>query len=214
MLEIYNIHPTPPPHSTTGVPQSILSHRRPSEAQDPPQDSVTDGVVAEDPVIGAGGGRPVGVSGAAAPAGVQNLVAEVLRAGPQSGPPRRGVDGLIAGEEAGVGGRVGAGGPPVEGRAPTVGWPPAALGGRAGQGQHCGGEEEVGELHVCSFVWRLSDSSLSLQAGGWTAGQRGHRPVIAPLAAARESRRHGQPMVVSDTDNPGWLGMRQGAYLL
>merc|ERR1711885_13276 len=79
-----------------GVALGIVKQLGPSKATDSPKKEVA-GVAAEDPVVG-----PLVVVPVAAPAGVGHGVEEVV-AGHPGGSEGRGVDGLVAGEEPGVG---------------------------------------------------------------------------------------------------------------
>ena len=80
-----------------GVALGIVKQLGPSKATDSPKKEVA-GVAAKDPVVGSLVVVPV-----AAPAGVGHAVEEVLTGHPSGGSKGRGVDGLVAGEEPGVG---------------------------------------------------------------------------------------------------------------
>ena len=79
------------------VALGIVNKRCPSKATNGPEQEVA-GVAAEDPVVG-----PLVVVPVAVPARVGHAVEEVLPSHPSGGSEGRGVDGLVAGEEPGVG---------------------------------------------------------------------------------------------------------------
>merc|ERR1719384_2375082 len=79
------------------VALGIVNKRCPGKATDGPEQEVA-GVAAKDPVVG-----PLVVVPVAVPAGVCHSVEEVVAGHPGSGSEGRGVDGLVAGEEPGVG---------------------------------------------------------------------------------------------------------------
>merc|ERR1712001_194476 len=132
--------PSSPCSPAVGSESGILSHGSGGKASKESEDPVVNVGVAEDPVVGAFG---VGVPGAApVPARVEHLVGEVLGAGPQGSSPGRGVDGLVAGEEPGVGLVLVSTLGPVPGQAGSV------LGGRGGKDKEGGKNCEERNLHL------------------------------------------------------------------
>merc|ERR1711974_561303 len=132
--------PCSPCSAAVGSETGILSHGSGGKASKESEDPVVNVGVAEDPVVGALG---VGVPGAApVPARVEHLVGEVLGAGPQGSSPGRGVDGLVAGEEPGVGLVLVSTLDPVPGQAGSV------LGGRGGKDKQSGENCEERNLHL------------------------------------------------------------------
>jgi len=79
------------------VALGVINKLCPGKATDGPKQEVA-GVAAKDPVVGSLVVVPVAV-----PAGVSHGVEEVVTCHPGSGSEGRGVDGLVAGEEPGVG---------------------------------------------------------------------------------------------------------------
>ena len=127
-----------------------VQHRSPSEASQEAHATVCHRVVAEEePVVGCL--VPVGVP---VPAGVEDLVGEVLGGDPGHGPPGGLVDGRVAGEQPGVGALV-----------------PPPLGGGAAEGHQTSHQQDQGKLHAFSPASRtlLDATDAGNRAIGWSA---------------------------------------------